>query len=61
MSTDNYNYRCFSKKYSCYFTFSTSSCNSFFNNCVEQFLIKELKDDQVVIIDNASFHKSQKN
>lgn len=37
------------------------SCNTqLFENWVEQFLIKELKPGQVVIMDNASFHKSQK-
>jgi transposase len=37
------------------------SCNSsLFENWVEKFLIKELKAGQVVIMDNASFHKSQK-
>jgi transposase len=37
------------------------SCNTdLFNNWVEHFLIKELKPGQVVILDNASFHKSQK-
>lgn len=37
------------------------SCNTdLFNNWVEHFLIKELKAGQVVIMDNASFHKSQK-
>jgi transposase len=37
------------------------SCNSdLFNAWIEQFLIKELKPGQVVIMDNASFHKSQK-
>ena len=37
------------------------SCNTdLFNNWVEYFLIKELKPGQVVIMDNASFHKSQK-
>ena len=37
------------------------SCNTdLFNNWVEHFLIKELKKGQVVIMDNASFHKSQK-
>jgi transposase len=37
------------------------SCNTeLFNNWVEHFLIKELKPGQVVIMDNASFHKSQK-
>ena len=38
-----------------------SSCNTdLFNNWVEHFLIKELQPGQVVIMDNASFHKSQK-
>ena len=37
------------------------SCNTdVFNSWVEHFLIKELKIGQVVIMDNASFHKSQK-
>lgn len=37
------------------------SCNTdLFNNWVEHFLIKELNPGQVVIMDNASFHKSQK-
>lgn len=37
------------------------SCNTkLFETWVEQFLIKELKPGQVVIMDNASFHKSQK-
>jgi transposase len=37
------------------------SCNTkLFESWVEQFLIKELKPGQVVIMDNASFHKSQK-
>lgn len=37
------------------------SCNTdLFNNWVEHFLIKELKTGQVVIMDNASFHKSRK-
>lgn len=36
-------------------------CNSeIFNNWVEQFLIKELKSGQIVVMDNAAFHKSQK-
>ena len=39
----------------------SGSCNTdLFNNWVEHFLIKELKPSQVVILDNASFHKSQK-
>lgn len=37
------------------------SCNTkLIEAWVEQFLIKELKAGQVVIMDNASFHKSQK-
>ena len=37
------------------------TCNTeLFNNWVEQFLIKELKAGQSVVMDNASFHKSQK-
>jgi transposase len=37
------------------------SCNTeLFEALVEQFLIKELKPGQVVIMDNAAFHKSQK-
>jgi len=37
------------------------TCNSeIFNSWVEQFLIKELKHGQVVVMDNAAFHKSQK-
>jgi hypothetical protein len=37
------------------------SCNSkVFEQWVEHFLIKELKSGQVVIMDNALFHKSQK-
>lgn len=37
------------------------SCNTeLFNKWVEEFLIKELKPSQVVIMDNAAFHKSQK-
>ena len=37
------------------------TCNTeLFNNWVEQFLIKELKRGQVVVMDNASFHKSPK-
>ena len=36
------------------------SCNTnLFNSWIEQSLIKELKPGQVVIMDNASFHKSQ--
>jgi transposase len=37
------------------------SCNTqVFETWVEQFLIKELKPGQVVIMDNAAFHRSQK-
>ena len=37
------------------------SCNTkLIETWVEQFLIKELKAGQVVIMDNAAFHKSQK-
>ena len=37
------------------------SCDTLlFEAWVEKFLIKELKPGQVVIIDNASFHKSKK-
>lgn len=37
------------------------SCNTkLFETWVEEFLIKELKPGQVVIMDNASFHKSPK-
>ena len=37
------------------------SCNTeLFESWVEQFLIKELRTGQVVIMDNASFHKSQR-
>ena len=36
------------------------SCNTeLFNKWVEEFLIKELKPGQVVIMDNAAFHRSQ--
>ena len=37
------------------------SCNTeILDKWVEDFLIKELKAEQVVIMDNAAFHKSQK-
>ena len=37
------------------------SCNTnLFENWVEQFLIKELKPGQVVVMDNAAFHRSQR-
>jgi transposase len=39
----------------------SGTCNTtVFNSWVEQFLIKELKSGQVVVMDNASFHKSPK-
>lgn len=39
----------------------SGSCNTeLFNKWVEEFLIKELKPNQVVIMDNAAFHRSQK-
>lgn len=38
-----------------------NSCNTIlFESWVKQFLIKELKPGQFVVMDNASFHKSQK-
>lgn len=40
--------------------FNGSCDTSLFESWVEQFLIKELKPGQVVIMDNAAFHKSQK-
>ena len=42
------------------FVFNGSCNTQVFENWVEQFLIKELKNNYVVIMDNASFHKSQK-
>jgi len=37
------------------------SCNTeLFNSWVENFLIKELNPGQVVVMDNASYHKSQR-
>ena len=42
------------------FVFNGSCNTELFNSWVEQFLIKELKPGQVVIMDNASFHKSSK-
>lgn len=39
----------------------SGTCNTnVFNTWVEQFLIKELKQGQFVVMDNASFHKSLK-
>lgn len=40
--------------------FNGSCTTDLFNNWVEHFLIKELKPNQVVVMDNASFHKSSK-
>ncbi len=42
------------------FVFNGSCNTELFNDWVEQFLIKELKPGQVVILDNAAFHKSKK-
>lgn len=42
------------------FVFNGSCNTELFENWVEQFLIKELLPGQVVVMDNASFHKSQK-
>jgi transposase len=40
--------------------FNGSCDKNLFESWVEQFLIKELKFGQVVIMDNAAFHKSEK-
>ena len=40
--------------------FNGSCDTTIFETWVEQFLIKELKPDQVLIMDDASFHKSEK-
>ncbi|UCM85104.1 MAG: IS630 family transposase [Rickettsia endosymbiont of Culicoides impunctatus] len=42
------------------FVFNGTCNTELFNNWVEQFLIKELIAGQVVILDNAAFHKSKK-
>jgi len=42
------------------FVFNGSCNTELFENWVEQFLIKELIPGQVVVMDNASFHKSLK-
>ena len=42
------------------FVFNGTCNTELFENWVEQFLIKELKPGQVVIMDNAAFHKSQR-
>lgn len=40
--------------------FNGSCTTELFNSWVENFLIKELKAGQFVVMDNASFHKSAK-
>ena len=40
--------------------FNGSCTTDLFNSWVEEFLIKELKPGQFVVMDNAAFHKSQK-
>ena len=40
--------------------FNGSCSTDLFNNWVEHFLIKELKPGQVLIMDNATFHRFQK-
>ncbi|WP_341758093.1 IS630 family transposase [Candidatus Tisiphia endosymbiont of Ditula angustiorana] len=42
------------------FVFNGTCNTELFNNWVEKFLIKELKAGQIVVLDNASFHKSKK-
>lgn len=42
------------------FVFNGSCNKKLFENWVEQFLVKELKAGQIVVMDNAAFHKSQK-
>ena len=42
------------------FVFNGTCNTELFNNWVEQLLIKELKPGQVVVMDNAAFHKSKK-
>ncbi|WP_341750270.1 IS630 family transposase [Candidatus Tisiphia endosymbiont of Sialis lutaria] len=42
------------------FVFNGTCNTELFDNWVEKFLIKELKAGQVVVMDNASFHKSKK-
>ena len=42
------------------FVFNGTCNTELFNNWVEQFLIKELTAGQVVVLDNATFHKSKK-
>ena len=40
--------------------FNGSCDTELFNSWVEHFLIKELEHGQVIVMDNASFHKSQR-
>jgi len=40
--------------------FEGNTDTQIFNLWIEEYLIKELKPNQVVIMDNASFHKSEK-
>ena len=42
------------------FVFNGNCNTELFENWVEQFLIKELRPGQIVVMDNATFHKSQK-
>lgn len=49
-----------SKKSVAPMVFSGSCDTKLFETWVEQFLIKELKPGQTVILDNASFHKSKR-
>ncbi|BFD46050.1 MAG: hypothetical protein DMENIID0002_06960 [Rickettsia endosymbiont of Sergentomyia squamirostris] len=42
------------------FVFNKTCNTELFNNWVEKFLIKELTAGQVLVMDNVSFHKSQK-
>ena len=40
--------------------FEGNTDTGIFNQWIEEFLIPELKSHQIVIMDNAAFHKSQK-
>lgn len=40
--------------------FEGNTDTGIFNQWIEEFLIPELKPSQIVIMDNAAFHKSQK-
>ena len=48
------------KKSTAPLVFNGSCDTKFFESWIEQFLIKELKSGQVVIMDNAAFHKSKR-